>query len=303
LACRLESAGVTAYGETQVRAALRRVWPDAATVETAEIRALGGGSEPRTFLAVAGPLRYVLRVPLASLPPLLDLATEARAMRAAAAAGLAPRVVAVDLDEALLLTEYYSGSWTPELVRRPHAIATIARALRSLHRLDVDVPVYAVASIAARYLAELQSGGARLRPRELDWADELMGLGRDFDAAYPPTAFCHNDLAAANILTDAAAARFIDFEYAGRGTPLLDLASFAGMNGLAEDERERLLHEYYGNTAAPALRDLDRAIRMLWLLAFFWARVAERRAPRAQAPAQFITRIGAILRKSETWRR
>ncbi len=294
---------MTAYTESDVRASLRRVWPDPAAAETAEIRALGGGSEPRTFLAVAGPLRYVLRLPLASLPPLLDLATEARAMRAAARAGLAPDVVAVDLEAGLLLTQYYAGSCSPELVRRPAVMATIVRALRALHRLDVDLPDYAVARIAASYLAELDRGGAQSRPGERDWADELARLGRDFDAAYPPTAFCHNDLAAANILGDSVAARFIDFEYAGRGTPLLDLASFAGMNGLAEDGRQRLLDEYYGKTAAPPLRDLDGTIRMLWLLAYFWARVAEQRVPRAQAPADFVTQIGAILRKSDTWRR
>lgn len=289
---------MTAYSETEVRAALARVWPDAATVGTAEIRALGGGSEARTFLATAGRRRYVLRLPLESLPPLLDLAAEARAMRAAAEAGLAPNVVAVDLEAGLLLTEYHEGSWTPELVREPAAIAAVVRALRRLHGLDVDLPVYAVARIAASYFAELERRGARAAGQEGDWAGELTRLGRDFDAAHPPTAFCHNDLAAANILGDAVAARFIDFEYAGRGTPLLDLASLAGLNGLAKDERQRLLDEYYGKTAAPALRDLDGAIRMLWLLAYFWARVAEQRAPGAQAPAQLVAQIGAILRQS-----
>jgi thiamine kinase-like enzyme len=216
---------------------------------------------------------------------------------------LAPDVVAVDLDAGLLLTQYLPGSRTPELVRQPHVMATIVRALRNMHRLDVDLPVYAVARIAASYQAELDRSGAGAMGEERGWASELARLGRHFDAAYPPAAFCHNDLAAANILTDAVAARFIDFEYAGRGTPLLDLASFAGMNGLEENDRRRLLDEYYGKTAAPALRDLDSAIRMLWLLAYFWARVAEQRAPRAQAPAELVARIGAILRKSETWRR
>lgn len=288
---------MTAYAETEVRAALRRVWPDPATVEAAHIRALGGGSEPRTFLAVAGSLRYVLRLPLESLPPLLDLATEVRAMRAAAEAGLAPDVVAVDLDAELLLTTYHAGSWTPDIVRQPLVIATTVRALRSLHRLDVDLPVYAVARIAASYLSELERSGVRAVGDERDWAEELTRLGRHFDAAYPPTAFCHNDLAAANILADTAAAKFIDFEYAGRGTPLLDLASFAGMNGLAENERRRLLDEYYGPTgAAPSPRDLDGAIRMLRLLAYFWARVAEGRAPHSRTPTELVASIGASLR-------
>ena len=61
----------------------------------------------------------------------------------------------------------------------------------------------------------------------------------------------------------------------------------------------QLLDEYHGRSAAaPALRDLDNAIRMLRLLAYFWARVAGERAPRAHAPAKLVTSIGAILRQS-----
>ena len=48
----------------------------------------------------------MLRLPVASSMALLDLATEARAMRAAAAADLAPAVIAVDVEAGLLLTDY-----------------------------------------------------------------------------------------------------------------------------------------------------------------------------------------------------
>jgi aminoglycoside phosphotransferase (APT) family kinase protein len=290
---------VTVYDEAGVRAALRRVWPDSATVESARIRPLGGGATPRSFLAVARDRCHVLRLPLASPPPLLDLATEARAMRAAARAGCAPAVVAVDLAEGLLLTEYMPSACTPDLVRQPAFVATIVGVLRALHRLDVGLPVYAVGRIAASYFAELELGATRAHsPEERGWADEVVTLGRHFDATYPPTVFCHNDLAASNILVDSAAARLIDFEYAGRGAPLLDLASLAGMNHFAELERRQLLDEYYGASGAvPALRDLDNAIRMLRLLAYFWARVGEERAPASRSPAQLVTSIGATLRQ------
>src|SRR5262245_518698 len=95
-----------------VRVALRRVWPDPTTVEKVQIRALSGGVSPRTFLTVAGKRRLVLRMPQPESIALIDLATEARAMRAAAAAGLAPAVVAVDEEAGLLLTEYQVMPWT-----------------------------------------------------------------------------------------------------------------------------------------------------------------------------------------------
>jgi aminoglycoside phosphotransferase (APT) family kinase protein len=282
-----------------VRAALRSVWPDAGTREQVQIRALGGGLMARSFLAVAGGRRHVLRLPVASSVAWLDLATEARAMRAAAAADLAPAVIAVDVEAGLLLTDYQPTLWTADLMRQPTAVTMIVRLLRALHRLQVELPVYSVRHFASTYLTALAKITTRApTAEEQKWADELSRLGRRFDMSYAPTAFCHNDLGAANILIDGAAARLIDFEYAGLGAPLLDLASLAGMNDFTEAQRRQLLDEYYAaSPAAPALRDLDNAIRMVRLLAYFWGRVAEESRTSAHAHADLAASIGATLRQ------
>ena len=220
-------------------------------------------------------------------------------MRAAAAVDLAPAVIAVDVEAGLLLTEYRMMLWAPDLVRQPAALTMIVRSLRALHRLPVDLPVYSVEGFTSTYLAELAASNVRsLSAEEARWAGDLMKLGRDFDTAHSPTAFCHNDLVAANILIDGAAARLIDFEYAGRGAPLLDLASLAGMNGFTEGERRQLLDEYYGTVpGAPAMRDLENAVRMVRLLAYFWGRVAEKRVADPRAHAELAASIGATLRQ------
>jgi thiamine kinase-like enzyme len=284
--------------DDSVRAALRRVWPDPATVEEAQIRALGGGVSPRTFLAVAGNQRYVLRLPTASSMALLDLATEARAMSAAAAADLAPAVVAVDIEAGLLLTEYRVMPWTNEMVRGPIAISAIVRLLHALHALPIELPVIAIERIAARYLAELDADSASpMMADDRRWGDELLRLARRHEASHAPTAFCHNDLVASNILTDGVAARLIDFEYAGRGTPLLDLANLAGMNDFTETQRGLLLAEYYGEpAAAPLVSELDNAIRMVRLLGYFWARLAARRVDGATAYLRLAAELGATLK-------
>lgn len=282
-----------------MRAALRRVWPDAREVDKAQIRALGGGLNARSYLIVAGERRHVLRLPVAGSVAWLDLAAEARAMRAAAAADLAPAVIAVDVEAGLLLTDYRMMLWSTDLLRQPAVLTLIVRLLRTLHRLSVDLPVYSVQRFTSSYLAALASSNVRtLSAEEGRWATELMTLGRDFDAAHSPTAFCHNDLVAANILVDGAAARLIDFEYAGLGAPLLDLASLSGMNGFTEAQRRQLLDEYYGTASrAPTLSDLDNAVRMVRLLAYFWGRVAEKRLADPRAHTELAASIGATLRQ------
>ena len=283
--------------DDSVRVALRRVWPDPATVEKAQIRALGGGVNPRTFLAVAGKHRYVLRLPHSESVALLDLESEARAMRAAVAADLAPAVIAVDIEAGLLLTEYRAMPWTHELVPQPIAISVIVRLLRALHSLPVDLPVYAVESIAMRYLAALDALQSPMSAEERVWADELLRLAHGFEASHAPTAFCHTDLVASNILIDGAAARLIDFEYAGRGAPLLDLASLAGLNGFTAEQRLQLLSEYYGRSVAgPMAREFDDAIRMLQLLGYFWARVATQRIPGTDVYARLAAELSSTLK-------
>jgi aminoglycoside phosphotransferase (APT) family kinase protein len=283
----------------QVRAALRRVWPDAREVDTAQIRALGGGMNARSYLVVAGERRHVLRLPVAGSVAWLDLPTEALAMSVAASADLAPPVIAADVEAGLLLTNYRATLWAPDLVRQPASVTMIARLLRALHRLPIHLPVYSVESFTSTYLAALAANSVRsLSAEEGSWASELMKLGRDFDATFAATAFCHNDLVAANILIDGAAARLIDFEYAGLGAPLLDLASLAGMNDFDETRRRQLLDEYFGTAAdVPTLHDLDTAVRMVRLLAYFWGRVAEKRLADPRAHVELAASIGATLRQ------
>jgi aminoglycoside phosphotransferase (APT) family kinase protein len=283
--------------DPRVRAALRRVWPDAGTLGKAQIRALGGGLNARSFLVVAGNRRHVLRLPTSSSVAALDLAAEARAMRAAAAADLAPAVIAVDLEAGLLLTEYRGGG-EPQLAAHQAVIAMVARALRALHQLRVDLPVYSVRAFTSTYLTALGASTRALNTEERTWAHELTQLGERFDTSHAPTTFCHTDLVVSNILTDGAAARFIDFEYAGLGAPLLDLASLAGMNDLWHAQRRQLLDEYYETAAAqPTMRELDDAVRMVRLLAYFWSRMAEQRLADGRAHARLAASLGATLRQ------
>ena len=281
--------------ERTARAALRRVWPDPESLERAEVRALEGGLWPRSFVVAAGARRCVLRLPSRGAAALLDIETEARAMRAAAAAGLAPPVVAVDAEAGILLTEYRMTPWRGDAPRLAVNIGRVARVLRALHAVDVDLPRFMAARIAGEYLGALEAAARALPPVERMWADELVRLARNFDADAVPTAFCHNDLVADNVLDDGRELLLIDFEYAVCSSPLLDLASLAGMNDYTAAQRRELLAAYYDGTPGPTLVELESAVRMVRLMAFFWARVAEQRVAAPDVYSRLATRIGEAL--------
>ncbi|HEX5045481.1 MAG TPA: phosphotransferase [Gammaproteobacteria bacterium] len=302
---------MTPTTDDAVLAALRRLLPDrdAKALAGARHTPLEGGINRRSFLVVLGAERWVLRLPTPGTAGLIDVATEATAMRAAAAAGLAPTVVAVDSANGTLLTTYRAGAvaWTAADARRLRNLERAARLLRALHGIDARIPAYAAEEISRGYLTALSSGVSPepTRPggvRIAAWSDELLELARAFDARHPPVALCHNDLAAANFIDDGpggdagrtgGALLLVDFEYAVRSSPLLDLAGLAGMNDFSAAQRRDLL-DVYGE-GAPTATELDRAVRMVRLMSFFWARLGAQRAADAAPYLRLAVELGERL--------
>jgi len=289
-------------GEAVARAALGRVL-GADVVRRATLSALEGGMKRRSYLVSAGGHQWALRLPAPGADALLDLPTEAAVTRAAAAAGLAPEVVAVDAAAGILLTEYRAAAraWSAADAREPRNIERAAALLRELHALEVRAPAFAAEKIARGYVSELSAGvyvgRTRFDAHEQAWVDELLESARHYDATYPPTALCHNDLVAANVLDDGRLV-LVDFEYAVRGAPVLDLASLAAMNDYGAHERRDLLAAYRGADGSVGIAEpeLERIVRLVRLIAFFWARLGELRSGGALAYSELAAKIAASLR-------
>jgi len=278
--------------DARVRAALGLVWPEAAAAG-AQWRALGGGTVPRSVLVVAGEERRVLRLPSARAPGTVEFDAELRAMRAAASAGLAPPIESAHADGAILLTRYFGSPWTPEVARRPASIARMAATLCELHELRARLPRFAARPVAQRYIEAVRD---RLEVHEHAWAHEYLDLASRFDAQHAATALCHNDLVAANVLDDGERLALIDFEYAVRAAPVLDLAGLAAMNGFSPERCRELLAAYADRGKPPAtLVELAEAVRMVQLQAYFWARLGEIRAPRPGSHAELAKELGRAL--------
>jgi aminoglycoside phosphotransferase (APT) family kinase protein len=286
--------------EAALRAALERLIP-APAARRARLEALTGGVSRRSYLVSAGSERWVLRLPTPGVAPLLDVGTEADVMRIAADAGLAPAVRGVDIGTGALLTEFRDGarSWTPEDARRQRNVERVAALLRSLHSLAARAPAFAAESIARSYLSALsagaQAGRAELEAPAGRWADELLALARHYDGAHAPSALCHNDLVAANVLDDGRL-MLVDFEYAVRGAPILDLAGLAGMNDYGAGECRELLAAYsVGANRTISMAELSKTVRMVRLMAFFWARLGALRAPSPQGYRDLAADLEAKL--------
>lgn len=290
-------AGDSALRERVARAAAR-VLPEvaAAAAGSLVVEPLGGGVGQRSCRLAIGGRSWAVRVAGRRPEGALDLAVEAGIAAAAAAADLSPAVVGCDAVTGVLVTEYREGAHalTPELARAPAAIERLARLLRRLHALALRARPFEPQRFAAGYL-EVLGGLAALPAPQRRLGAELESEARVYARRYPGSALCHNDLVASNVLDDGRL-WLIDFEYAVSAAPILDLAGLAALNGYDADQRQSLAAAYYGADAVPfGSADLDRVVRLIRLLAYFWALAAARSAEDAEPYARFAEHSAAQL--------
>jgi len=246
---------------------------------------LKGGGVNSSWLVETRAGRFVVRLhsPMAGLLG-VDHEREARLHAAAAAAGLAPRLVHVDPQHRLLITEHVDGpSWQPEDFGREDRLRDLAARLRLLHEL----PAPAVAPFDLPALLERHA--ERLRqacPQDRVLLDRLMDraghAARECRSDLREQAIVHNDLYHANVVGTGPALRLLDWEYAAVADPLFDLACILAYYPQAAPHAAALLE-----AAGLAERaDLDMLARASWLFvlaSYFWERLrrlAEPAGPR-----------------------
>ncbi len=209
---------------------------------------LAGGITNRNFRARFGGVEVVVRLPGKDTALLgIDRHDEAEANRCAAAAGVAPEVLALLDDPPCLVTRFLEGAAAEAAdLCGPETIADVAEALATVHGCppvrSSFSPFRVVEDYAARAAARggtVPSAFDRSHPTATRIATALRHRPHE-------PVLCHNDLLAANFLVTPEGLRIVDWEYAGMGDRYFDLGNFAVNNGLGAAEEEALLGAYLG---------------------------------------------------------
>ena len=208
------------------------------------------------FVRLGGPESATLGV---------DRESERSLLAVVGAAGLAPKLVACDPSNGLLVTQFIEGApWRREDARAARNLERIAQRLRVLHRLAPTTAIRRVDFAAqARSLEDQRCVPAPAIQRIADAAFEMLASRRT------RLALCHNDLHHLNLLDDGRRLWIVDWEYGGVGDPLFDLASFACQHELAADERNALLAAYGAGDEIPASA-LDAACTAFDYVQWLW---------------------------------
>jgi thiamine kinase-like enzyme len=289
---RRKKAGVST--EDRIRAL--PLWNGSITIEP-----LKGGLSNESYLVRDAGGRHVVR--FGRDFPFHHVARQREVMTARAAheAGFAP---AVRYSEpGLMVTAYLAArTFAASDVRANRE--RIARLIRAFH---TEMPkhvsgagfMFWVFHVIRDYARTLLSGGSRMAPS----VPAYLELAEQLERQQRPLAivFGHNDLLPANLLDDGQRLWLIDFEYAGFGTGMFDLAGAASNAGLSEDESDELLATYFDCRPDFGLRRAHAAMQCASLLReAMWSMVSELYlsapgADYAAYTAENLTRLDAAL--------
>lgn len=224
--------------------------------EPIELEPLPGGITNHNYVVRSGSQSYVARLGEDRALLGIDRRNEVVCQRAAHALGVAPAVL--HHESGVLISEHVNArTLTPADVRDEAFVPRLAAVLRTLHdgwdKLTGEVIYFSAFQTVRTYAGTARELKAKLPDdlgRLLDDARQLAGQVTPFVPV-----LCHNDLLAANILADERRVWLVDWEYAGMGHPLFDLAGLSANCGFTGPLDAALLCAYRG-TRTPDPRDL-----------------------------------------------
>lgn len=231
---------------------------------------------------------------------------ELMSARAAYAAGFAPEVVYAE--PGLMVSRFIDGKVFGETDVRDN-LERVALLLRGFHdRMPLTVTgtafIFWAFHVVRDYANTLKGSSNPLTAR----LPELLKINSELEAAQTalPIKFGHNDLLPANIIDDGKRLWLIDFEYAGFGTAMFDLAGVSSNAGFDTAQSEALLDIYFGSTPDTGLMASQAGMQCASLLReALWALVSEMylNVPGADYDAyarQNFTRFDAALTSYRT---
>lgn len=175
----------------------------------------------------------------------IDRRNELVCQESASAWGIAPEVV--HHEDGLLITRFIEGwTLTPGDFGEPALFDRLAVLLRRLHgswdELTGEILYFCPFQVIRTYALTARRLGAVL-PEDLDtMLEDARRMSRRI-APFRPV-LCHNDLMPANLIDDGQRLWLIDWEYAGVGHALFDLANLSANAALTHDEEAGLLATY-----------------------------------------------------------
>lgn len=214
-----------------------------------KIQPLSGGLTNTNYCVEVDGTPYVVRIPGANTELLaVDRANEYHNTRAAAEAGVGPRLIHYLPDVSVMVLEFIHGpTMSIAALQEPGQPTRMAQSLRRLHAGPRFLHDFDMFRLIEQYL---RTAAERQVPLPGDYAAYQPALAR-LEAALArqplPSVPCHNDLLAENYIDDGEQLRLIDFEYSGNNDPTFELGNTCQEQQFDAARQEEMCAAYFGD--------------------------------------------------------
>lgn len=203
---------------------------------------------------------------------------ELAASRAAAMAGLSPKVI--HAEPGALVFEFIDGKTLgAEDVRQPAMLTRILPLIRRCHHelprhLTGPALIFWVFHVLRDYAHSLEDG----RSRHVAALPRLLEIAARLEQAVGPVeiVYGHNDLLPTNLIDDGSRLWLIDWDYAGFNSPLFDLANLCSNNEVPPTGERQVLEGYFERPVTDELWHRYHAMKCASLLReTMWGMISE----------------------------
>jgi len=221
----------------------------------------------RSWLVTVDGARIVAKLPERSGGLTAGPALEYEVLGQAAGLGISPQPLGFDAATGVLFITAVANcsELNAETLAENAAVLQVAESVRILHTIEAPSQLRSFDPVRFAEAYRLRAG---TQPAG-HLCDEIRRLHDRCGYLLIGDRLCHNDLHAANILIGEQL-WLIDFEYAVRAAPIVDVASFVAFNGLDEAGALRFAMHCLGDELPFSAEQLDEVVRIQRLLAELW---------------------------------
>lgn len=215
-----------------------------------DFQEMTGGLTNKNFRVNVEGRPFFVRIPGASTELLaIDRDSEYHSSKAAAAAGIGPKVLYHLPDHKVMVLEFIEGeTMSIETLQAPGMPTRIAQSLKKLHAGTKCLDEFNMFRLVEFYLGIVEKHQVRIPD---DYRDRMSVLSR-IEAAVQKKSLagvpCNNDLLAENYIDDGRMLWLIDYEYSGNNDPCFELGNTCQEQQYNEDQYAELCAAYFGET-------------------------------------------------------
>ena len=220
--------------------------------EEISIQPISGGLTNSNYRVDVGGRPYFVRVPGESTELLaVDRSNEHYNTRAAARAGVAPRVLYYVPDHCVMVLEFLHGTtMSKDSLNAPGMPTRMAASIKRLHTGPRFLTDFNMFRLTEYYLSVCRERKIRIPHGYIDRMPIVAQIEKAMAVNPLQTVPCNNDLLAENYIDDGKQLWLIDYEYSGNNDPTFELGNTCQEMQFDDEQIAEMCDAYFGEVSS-----------------------------------------------------